>query len=343
MRLFPSPFSLSGDAWLSWPKEWVFLERALEDFRGTIVAIAPSDRGKTTLVRLLAHLFLRGGRRVGWVDTDPGQSYIGPPTTLGAFLLLGRENPEDFLFTPHFRFFGDTTPERDIVAFAYLAWDLVRTVKRRSDVTLVDTCGLFHSPLGYYLKTMKIRLIDPEIVLALGEKEEFAPFAPFLKERLLVLPVPPEVTKKHYETRREYRKKLFFLYFSSGREMRLPVSALRFSLPCYPSFFLWRVEETGGGLRFTSLGEEVFLSHQDEAPGVICGLYGGDGKELGLGILERVLWEEGLLSVFGVQCVPGKIEAIVPGILRVNRDGEEHGRFATWFPPFRFKFPRQAL
>lgn len=329
--------------WLSWPKEWAFLEEALRDFRGTIVAIAPSDRGKTTLVRLLAHLFLREGKRVGWVDTDPGQSYIGPPTTLGASLLLGQRSPRDFLFTPHFRFFGDTTPERDIIAFAYLAWDLVRVVKKRSDVTLVDTCGLFHSPLGYYLKTMKIRLIDPEVVLALGEREEFAPFVPFLRERLLVLPVPPEVAKKHYEARREYRKRLFSLYFSSGREMRFPVSVLRFSLPCYPSFFLWKAEETSGGLRFTSLGEEVFLSRQDETMGVICGLYSEDGRELGLGILEQVLWAEGLLSVFGVQCVPGKIEAIVPGTLQVNRDGEERGRLTTWSPPFRFKFPRQAL
>ncbi|MCS7241670.1 Clp1/GlmU family protein [Candidatus Caldatribacterium sp.] len=329
---------------LSWPREWAFLEEALGDFRGTIIVIAPSDRGKTTLVRLLVHTFLKKGKRVGWVDTDPGQSCIGPPTTLGASVLLGHVDPKDLLFTPYFRFFGDTTPERDIVAFAYLTWDLVRVVKRRSDVTLVDTCGLFHSPLGYYLKTMKIRLIDPEVVLALGEEEEFAPFVPFLKERLLVLSVPSEVAKKCYETRREHRRQLFSLYFSSGKMMCFPLTALRFSLPCYPSFFLWKAEEVSGGIRFTSLGEEVFLSSQDEEIGVICGLYTSDGRELGLGILERVLWKDGLISVFGVQCVPGKVEAIVPGVLRVDRSGEERGRLNTCPPPFRFfRFPRQAL
>lgn len=328
---------------LFWPKEWAFLEEALSDFRGTIVAVAPPDRGKTTLVRLLVEMFLREGKRVGWVDTDPGQSQIGPPTTLGAVVLSGRANPKDLLFTPHFRFFGDTTPERDIVAFAYLAWDLVRTVRRKSDVVLVDTCGLFHSLPGYYLKTLKIRLIDPEIVLALGEEEEFALFASFLKERLLVLPVPSEALAKCSEVRRRHRKKLFALYFSGGREMHLPVQVLRFSLPCYPSFFSWKAEREGGGMRFASLGEEVFLPFEGEEMGVICGLYSGDGRDLGLGVLEGVFWEKELLSIWGVQCVPGKIEAVVPGALRVSRDGEERGRCSMYFPPFRlFRAPRQA-
>lgn len=328
---------------LLWPREWAFLGEALRDFRGTIVAIAPSDRGKTTLVRLLVRMFLQEGRRVGWVDTDPGQSHIGPPTTLGASVLLGQVDVKDLLFTPYFRFFGDITPERDIIAFAYLALDLVRAVQKRSDVVLVDTCGLFHSPLGYYLKTFKIRLINPEIVLAIGEKEEFAPFAPFLRERLLVLPVPSGVLEKCHEARRGHRRKLFALYFSAGKEIYLPVEKLRFSLPCYPSFFLWEAERVDGGMRFVSFGEEVFLSFAEKEPGVVCGLFGDGGQELGLGILERISWEEGILSIWGVQCVPGRIEAIVPGVVKVTRDGEEKGRYYTSFPPFRFfRASRQA-
>lgn len=328
---------------LLWPGAWAFLEKALQGFRGTIVVIAPPDRGKTTLVRLLAEYFLREGKRVGWVDTDPGQSYIGPPTTLGGIVLLKPPSFKDLLFAPHIRFFGDTTPERDIVAFAYLAWDLVRTVKKKSDVVLVDTCGLFHTPSGYYLKTLKIRLMDPEIVLALGEEQEFAPFSPFLKERLLVLPVPPEVSEKHYEVRRGHRKRLFSLYFSAGQEFHLPVTTLRFSLPCYPSFFLWKANEECTGIRFSSLEEEVFLPFCEDEPMVICGLFGGDGRELGVGILERILWDDRCISVFGVQCHPGRVEAVVPGVLRVDRNGEEKGRCSFNPPPFRFlRVPRRT-
>ncbi|WP_427365760.1 Clp1/GlmU family protein [Candidatus Caldatribacterium saccharofermentans] len=337
----------------SWPREWAFLEEVLRDFRGTIMVIAPPDRGKTTLVRLIVRFFLERGKRVGWVDADPGQSQIGPPTTIGASVLLQEAGLSERLFTPFFHFIGDTTPERDVVAFALATFDLVRLVRRRSDVVVLDTCGLFHSPVGYLLKMLKIRLIEPEIVLALGEKEEFLPFAPFLKDRFLPLPVPLEASKKDYLHRRDHRQKLFALYFSAGKEMRFPLASLRFSLPWYPSFFLWEMVEEESEVRFKSPGEEVLLvpagggveeegsasrvTPADVLEGLICGLFGKDGKDLGIGIIERVFWEDRVLLLWGVQCVPGKVEAIVPGTIRLTREGEERGRFSVCFSPLRLE------
>ncbi len=335
----------------SWPREWAFLEEVLCDFRGTIMVIAPPDRGKTTLVRLIVRFFLRRGKRVGWVDADPGQSQIGPPTTIGASVLLQEVGLSERLFTPFFHFIGDTTPERDIVAFALATFDLVRLVRQQGDVVVLDTCGLFRSPVGYLLKMLKIRLIEPEMVLALGEREEFLPFAAFLQDRFLPLPVPPEASKKDYLHRRDHRQKLFALYFSAGEEMRFPLAFLRFSLPWYPSFFLWEMVEEGNGVRFAGPGEEVLLVPVggieggsasrivpvDALEGLICGLFGRDGKDLGLGIIERVLWEERMFLLWGVQCVPGKVEAVVPGTIRLTREGEERGRFSVCLSPLRLE------
>jgi len=340
-------------AGFSWPREWAFLEEVLRDFRGTIMVIAPPDRGKTTLVRLIVRFFLERGKRVGWVDADPGQSQVGPPTTIGASVLLQEAGLSERLFTPFFHFIGDTTPERDVVAFALATFDLVRLVRRRGDVVVLDTCGLFHSPAGYLLKMLKIRLIEPEVVLALGEEEEFLPFAAFLKDRFLPIPVPPEASKKDVLHRRDHRQKLFALYFSAGKEMRFPLGFLRFSLPWYPSFFLWEMIEEERGVRFAGPGEEVLLvpaggveGKGDSAPrivpvdaleGLICGLFGKDGKDLGLGIIERIFWEERTLLLWGVQCVPGKVEAIVPGAIRLTREGEERGRFSACLSPLRLE------
>ena len=66
-----------------WPLEWDFLPYTLDNFRGIIMVVAPVDRGKTTLVRLLSSFFVSRGRKVGWVDSDLGQSNVGPPTTVG--------------------------------------------------------------------------------------------------------------------------------------------------------------------------------------------------------------------------------------------------------------------
>ena len=58
---------------------------AVLEARVTIV-IGASDAGKTTLVAALGSELASRGARVGVVDSDVGQSEIGPPTTVG----LGR-------------------------------------------------------------------------------------------------------------------------------------------------------------------------------------------------------------------------------------------------------------
>ncbi|MCX7667816.1 MAG: Clp1/GlmU family protein, partial [Atribacterota bacterium] len=120
---------------LPWPAEWDFLATGFSRFRGTIMVLAPGDRGKSTLVRLLYSFFLREGRRVGWIDSDLGQSTVGPPTTVGLVISRGREATfEERLFTPHFRFIGDTTPEHEIVATSCYAAELARFASARCDV-----------------------------------------------------------------------------------------------------------------------------------------------------------------------------------------------------------------
>lgn len=332
-----------------WPKEWSLLERAFDDFRGTIMVVAPPDRGKTTLVYLLVRTLVGRGKRVGWVDADLGQSQVGPPTTVGACILFGREmGLRERLFTPLFHFLGDTTPEEDIVALALYAFDLVRSVKKKTDVVILDTCGLFHSPSGYLLKMLKIRLIEPEVVIALGESREFIPLSSRLKERLIVLPVPSSVLRKHCEHRRLHRQRLFSLYFSVGKEMSLPLETLRFSLPLYPSFFDLKVQKRKDGIHFSSVYEDFLLIPEGKEgetfphaypcallEGLVCGLFTSEGGEIGLGILEGVNCKEGLVNLWAVQCNSGKIACVVPGALRLERSGIEKGRLGVRLSPFR--------
>jgi polynucleotide 5'-kinase involved in rRNA processing len=298
-----------------WPSEWRFLPEALSGFRGTILVFAPGDRGKSTLVRLLYTLFLEEGRRVGWIDADLGQSTIGPPTTVGLLVSRGKEATfEERLFTPHFRFVGDTTPEREIVATACYTADLVHFALSRCDV-------------------------------AIGEKEEFALWRRFLDDRLLLLPVSEKAVEKRYEFRRGYRRQLFARYFSRGKLLTFPLDALRFSLPCYPYFFepclyeeegvcsfsvrgeQWRFSPEGPALFLESRGQEVFL------PGMLCGIFSANGKELGLGILKGVDLARKTLTVWGVRVNPEKPAIVVPGSLRVDESGEERGRCVLFPSP----------
>jgi len=270
---------------------------------------------------------------------------VGPPTTVGCVLSRGRESTdEERLFTPYFRFVGDTTPEREVVATACFVAELWSSVASKSDVVLIDTCGLFSYPAGYWLKMLKIRLVHPEMVVAIGEEEEFSFWRQCLGERLMVLPLPRGVTQKYYELRRSHRKRLFARYFARGKYVRLPLSALRFSLPCYPSFFMLALVEEGSRIIFRVRGRRWIVSEgeiatlQEEESDreldlscALCGIYSGEGKDLGLGIMKRFFRETREIEIFAVFVNPGRPEIVIPGCLRVTEEGEERGRF-PFFP-----------
>lgn len=53
---------------------------------GRVLVLGRPDTGKTSFVQLLAAQALKQGYKVGVVDLDPGQSWIGPPATIGFWI-----------------------------------------------------------------------------------------------------------------------------------------------------------------------------------------------------------------------------------------------------------------
>lgn len=61
----------------------------LREARGTLMVIGATDTGKSTFARYLyRQLGADPGRRVAFLDGDPGQSSLGPPATMT--LALGK-------------------------------------------------------------------------------------------------------------------------------------------------------------------------------------------------------------------------------------------------------------
>jgi len=317
-----------------WPLEWDFLPYTLDNFRGIIMVVAPVDRGKTTLVRLLSSFFVSRGRKVGWVDSDLGQSNVGPPTTVGmvaGFRKFPLSLPER-LFTPCFRFVGDVTPEKRIEATALYTAELVKEASAKSQVTLIDTCGLIFSLSGLRLKMLKMKLIKPDLVLGIGKEEEFELFQKFYGEQFWVVPPASQVSKKDYNKRRSYRERLFSLYFSSAESWELGWENLHFFLPYHPYFFLQRHHREEGTpvFEFSDSFSLILGSpekkHDRECRVVtpssllssICGLYTEEGQELGLGIIESFDEEQGTMVIKGKKVNSGKVGAVVPGLAKID-------------------------
>ncbi len=72
------------------------------------MVVAPPDRGKTTLIRLLTFLSLKV--KVGWVDSDLGQSNVGPPTTVG--MIMSTPFSSRKVIHSYFRFVGDVNQKK---------------------------------------------------------------------------------------------------------------------------------------------------------------------------------------------------------------------------------------
>ena len=78
-----------------------------------VMVIGRVDTGKSTFCRHLASVAIKRGLKVGIVDADVGQSWIGPPTTVG--MKIFTQDPAPALFPDSFYFVGSVSPERHLL------------------------------------------------------------------------------------------------------------------------------------------------------------------------------------------------------------------------------------
>ncbi|NIM04515.1 MAG: hypothetical protein GTO55_01255, partial [Armatimonadetes bacterium] len=69
------------------PPAWEKTLRSISEQEGLCLVIGPVDAGKSTFCLLAADYGLQARRKPALLDTDPGQSDIGPPAALGLALV----------------------------------------------------------------------------------------------------------------------------------------------------------------------------------------------------------------------------------------------------------------
>lgn len=181
--------------------DWSRLAKQIVKSNQTVIVIGTTDSGKSTFCQYLIDSACMAGLRVGFVDTDVGQSQIGPPTTIGMKIYEHIENQTDekpsgetqsvsqttSLENPiseksqhcidtsdSLYFVGDTSPHRSLLYVLSGTRLMVEdTHKRKVDFVLIDTSGYLHVSLGWQLKQQKIELIRPQHIVCIGRKTEF--------------------------------------------------------------------------------------------------------------------------------------------------------------------------
>ena len=240
---------------------------------GVIMMIGAADTGKTTLARHLARDALAAGRSVALVDADVAAATVGPPACVGLRYL---ENPKDLTHlhdADELRFVGSVHPGGVVLPHVVAAAALVERARRRADYVVLDTTGVVAGVVGQTLKYHLMELCSPAVVIAMQRGNEMEPIIGMLKRFLgariaKASPSPDHVPLSPVE-RSEQRSKAFAEALPNPLER-------------------WRVQST---VFAPTLPEGFDL---DKLEGMLVGIQDGDGRCLGLGVIEFV---DGVLRV----------------------------------------------
>ena len=217
-------------------RDWEILARKVVQPQQIVLVIGATDVGKSTFCRFLIEQGVTSGLRVGFVDSDVGQSQLGPPTTIG-LKVFAPNNPmgslEEIDGEPDALYFvGWTSPEHHLlqcIAGTRLMVDAA--LKAEADLIVVDTTGYVEGDTAVVLKQHKIELVQPTHLICLHRSRELeAIVASFEGDDTIQthrLSPHRSVTSKSDDFRRKYRESSFARYFSDCVQEILPFDQIR--------------------------------------------------------------------------------------------------------------------
>lgn len=232
----------------------------------TIFMLGSVDVGKTYAVTSIANAFFAQGLKVAVVDTDVGQSDIGPPCCIG----MGIQEKElrTLLEVPvhSLCFIGNTSPNRythECVKGA--AASVAKAKELGADIIIVDSTGWIEGEDAKLFKLFEIKEIKPSLVIAIERENELRHIIINLNTNVIKLPVSREVRSRSREERKALREEAYNRYFSNAKTRAFD-----------PPAMAWMLEE-----------------------GTIMGLFYSDENEIvGLGIFMNWDYEQGKVIVF---------------------------------------------
>jgi polynucleotide 5'-hydroxyl-kinase GRC3/NOL9 len=271
---------------ISAPKEWFALLDVLKEEKGVAIILGATDTGKSTLTKFLIFNLCQRGVKVALVDADIGQSFLGPPTTIGFTVFKSDPDWEVVLSPPKIFFVGATTPE------GYFPIHL-KGVKRMVDkapsygaeVIIVDTTGFILGEAGKELKRRKIDLLSPRFIMALQKSDEIEHVLDLYQENPLFkiyrLPLSEKVSPRSMEERRINRTNKFRDYFKNSVIQELGIEEIQIE-----------------GEVLDPTGDPIPLDWSLRINGLLIGLKDSNDETLALGVIRNYFEEKKVVRVF---------------------------------------------
>ncbi|MEW5871662.1 MAG: Clp1/GlmU family protein [Chloroflexota bacterium] len=213
------------------PPIWKQLD--LEALHGVVFVVGGVGVGKSTFARYLFRSLRAGGRRIAFLDGDPGQSWLGPPTTLTCAFDLDaqQEAPIDIRanLAESVRrvFIGSISPSGHMLPAVVGGARLVQAaLSDGAQVIVYDTSGLIDPQQGgLALKLAKVELLRPATVIGIQAGKELEPLLTPLRRlrrmKVVTLRPSPSAQRRDLQARKSHRTRQFARYFAHARSLAL--------------------------------------------------------------------------------------------------------------------------
>jgi polynucleotide 5'-hydroxyl-kinase GRC3/NOL9 len=218
MYLMDDPLAVSME------RSWDELAAVVCDMPGErlVYVVGACNRGKTTFCRSLSRR-LSSTARVAYIDCDPGQSSIGPPTTIGMQGMTGPGEPGGAVLR---YFIGSTSPRGHLLPCLSGTAKLVEKARRLGfEVLVLDSSGFVLTDAAREFQFHVIDLLQPDFLVAFQHGSELesllAGFDGHPGISIRHMPVSPKVRARDMIQRREYRRMMFNTYFKEARSQKV--------------------------------------------------------------------------------------------------------------------------
>jgi polynucleotide 5'-hydroxyl-kinase GRC3/NOL9 len=255
-----------------------------------VLVLGKIDSGKSSYCTYLVNKLVDGKCRVAVLDGDLGQSDIGSSGTVGYAVTFKPVTELYDLKLENAFFVGVTSP---IMAIARTIEGLsamkTEIFKRPVDFVVINTDGWVEGDVAVQYKTALVKELKPDVIVGVQAADELDELIANMEQTVLKVELSSSLRQRTAEKRKNLREMTYARYLKDAK------------LQCYPMSQL-AVEP-----------RDALPKNQTPERGVLVGLYGSEGKFLGIGVLReinqvrRVLKVQTAVSIKPSRIVIGKV------------------------------------
>jgi polynucleotide 5'-hydroxyl-kinase GRC3/NOL9 len=230
-----------------------------------VLVLGKIDSGKSSYCTYLVNKLVDGKCRVAVLDGDLGQSDIGSSGTVGYAVTSKPVTDLYDLKLENAFFVGVTSPlmaiARTVEGLAALKAEIFQ---RPLDFVVVNTDGWVADDIAVQYKTALVKELKPDVIVGVQVADELDGLIANIEQTVLTVELSSCLRQRTAEKRKNLREMTYARYLKDAK------------LQCYPMSQL------------TVETRDALPRYQAPEKGVLVGLYGSEGKFLGIGVLREI-------------------------------------------------------